>query len=212
MPVRAHCGKPTRARSGLAHAGPIADMPIWAPMRVYCGQPTVGLPTENPHGLAKTHTGSQWVSPCGAHSSFAHLGPHEGLLWATHCGFAHRKPTRARSGLAHAGPIADLPIWAPMRVYCGQPTVGLPTENPHRPPERTRADGNHGNEETSSTDKQQKIASLCFSTAFSLENHHDVLLQPCPKTTSTAMNSTNEISFDPVILQDQILMPSTPST
>ncbi|KAG1943657.1 hypothetical protein F2P79_015133, partial [Pimephales promelas] len=55
---------------------------------------------------------------------------------------------------------------------------------------RTRADGNHGNEETSSTDKQQKIASPCFSTAFSLENHHDVLLQPCPKTTSTAMNST----------------------
>ncbi|KAG1949307.1 hypothetical protein F2P79_011356 [Pimephales promelas] len=52
MPVRAHCGKPTRAPSGLAHAGPIADLPIWAPMRVYCGQPTVGLPTENPHGLA----------------------------------------------------------------------------------------------------------------------------------------------------------------
>ncbi|ROI96437.1 hypothetical protein DPX16_23656 [Anabarilius grahami] len=61
----------------------------------------------------KTHTGPQWVSRCGAHSSFACLGPHEGLLWATHCGFAHRKPTRAPSGLAHPGPIAVLPIWPP---------------------------------------------------------------------------------------------------
>ncbi|KAG1933868.1 gag-pol fusion protein [Pimephales promelas] len=105
--------------------------PFGAPCGLAEGKPTVGFPTETPQGPLKTHKGPQWVSPCGAHGRFAHLGPHEGLLWATHCGFAHRKPTRARSGLAHAGPIADLPIWAPMRVYCGQPTVGLPTENPH---------------------------------------------------------------------------------
>ncbi|KAG1954302.1 hypothetical protein F2P79_008688 [Pimephales promelas] len=82
------------------------------------------------------------------------------------------------------------PFGAPCGLAEGKPTVGFPTETPQGPLERTRADGNHGNEETSITDKQQKIASPCFSTAFSLENHHDVLLQPCPKTTSTAMNST----------------------
>ena len=70
-------------------------------------------------------------------SKHAYAGPlwvGVGLLWGS---LGRTNPHLSRMGpcgLAHAGPTVVLPFWAPIRVFCRRPAVGLAHSQPTSTP------------------------------------------------------------------------------
>ena len=66
-----------------------------------------------------------WDNPCRVHSSFTSSGSMRVFYGKPIVGLPTECPYSAQCGIAHAGPKEVLHILAPIRVFCGQPNVGL---------------------------------------------------------------------------------------